>query len=220
MRQDKIIKDRPNLYQEFTKLPDFRKAQGQSHELAMILIIITMAVMSGYTGLRAMGDFAKKNKKDLLRLFKPKKDKLPSYHTITRVLSNIRFYDLIKVFSTWTAKYVTIDLGTLCSIDGKAIGGTVKNPNNKFQEYTNIICVFASERKQVLKIGKVKDKTSEITRVQEMLKILNLEGMVLTLDALHCQKETTKMIIKSKNDVIIGNNMKIISIIIRNEQKN
>lgn len=204
MRQDEVIKDRPNLYQEFSKLPDFRRAQGRSHELAMVMIIITMAVMSGYTGLRAMGDFVKKNKKDLLALFRPKRDKLPSYHTITRVLSNIQFDDLIKVFSRWAAKYVTIDLGTLCSIDGKAIGGTVKNPNNKFQEYTNVVSVFASERKQVLKIGKVKDKSSEITRVQEMLKILDLEGMVLTLDALHCQKETTRIIIKSKNDYIIG----------------
>lgn len=204
MQKDKVTTDRPNLYLEFTKLPDFRRAQGRSHDLAMVMMIITMAVMSGYTGLRAMGDFVKKNRNDLLTLFKPKKDKLPSYHTITRVLANIQFDDLIKVFSTWAGKYVAIDLGTLCSIDGKAIGGTVKNPHNKFQEYTNIVSIFASERKQVLKIGRVKDKSSEISRVQEMLKILDLEGMVLTLDALHCQKETTRIIIESKNDYIIG----------------
>lgn len=204
MKQDKVTTDRPNLYQEFNKLPDFRRAQGRSHDLAMVLMIITMAVMSGYTGLRAMGDFVKKNRNDLLRLFKPKKDKLPSYHTITRVLQNIKFEDLIATFSKWAGEYILIDKGTFFSIDGKAIGGTVKNPHNKLQEYTNIVSIFASERKQVLKIGRVKGKTSEINIVQEMLKILDLEGMILTLDALHCQKETTRMIIESKNDYIIG----------------
>ena len=195
---------RPNLYQEFLQLKDFRRAQGRSHELATVLIIITMAIMNGYTGLRAMGDFVKKNRNDLLKIFKPKRDKLPSYHTITRVLGNIKFEELILIFSKWANKYIKIEKGTICSIDGKAIGGTVKNPHNKFQEYTNIVSIFASERKQVLRIGKVKDKSSEISIVQEMMKILDLEGMIFTLDALHCQKETTKIIIESNNDYIVG----------------
>jgi hypothetical protein len=195
---------RPNLYKEFSKIPDFRRKQGQTHELPVILLIVTMAIMSGYNGQRAMGDFVKRNRKQLLKVFKPKKNKLPSYQTIARVLANIDFLNLIKIFTSWASKYVSIDGRVLCSMDGKAIGGTVKNPNNKHQEYTNLVSIFASERKQVIGIGKVKNKSSEIPLVQEMIKILDLEGMIFTLDALHCQKETTKTIIKSKNDYIIG----------------
>ena len=204
MQDEKVKEKRRNLFQEFSKLQDFRRAQGRSHDLPTVMIILTMAIMSGYTGQRAMGDFVKKNRKNLLKIFKPKKDKLPSYQTLARILANIQFEELIKTFSKWTDNYSKVAKGTLCSIDGKAIGGTVKNPHNKFQEYTNIVSIFASERKQVLRIGKVKDKSSEIFLVQDMIKILDLEGMILTLDALHCQKETTKIIIKSNNDYIIG----------------
>ena len=200
----KMNSERPNLYHEFSKVQDFRRAQGRSHNLSVVLIIITMSIMSGYIGQRAMGDFVKKNRKDLLKIFNPKKDKLPSYQTMARILENIKFDELIKVFSKWADNYTKTNKGTLCSIDGKAIGGTVKNPHDKLQEYTNIVSIFASERKQVLRMGKVKDKSSEIPLVQEMIKMLDLEGMVFTLDALHCQKETTRIIIESKNDYIIG----------------
>lgn len=204
MQEKKAKEERPNLYHEFSKMRDLRRAQGRSHVLPMVLMIITMAIMNGYTGQRAMGDFVKRNRKDLLKLFKPKRDKLPSYHTLARVLTSMKFEDLIIVFSKWADNYEKIKKGTVCSIDGKAIGGTVKNPNNKFQEYTNIVSIFASERKQVLRIGKVKDKSSEITIVQEMIKILDLKEMIFTLDALHCQKETTKIIKESNNEYIIG----------------
>ena len=63
-----------NLYTIFKEITDFRRRQGLIHELSIILIIITMAIMSGYNGQRAMGDFVEKHKEDLIKLLNPNKD--------------------------------------------------------------------------------------------------------------------------------------------------
>lgn len=191
-----------NLYERFKKLEDFRRKEGKVHKLEVVLLILTMSIMSGYIGIRATGDFIERNRKDLLELLKPKNNKLPSFQTISRILINLDFNKLNKVFLEWSKDYIEKD--NWYSIDGKGISGTVKNAHDKYQEYTNLVSVFSSNNKQVLIVGKVKDKSNEIPCVKELIKLLDLEGVVFTLDALHCQKETVKAIKESKNDYVIG----------------
>ena len=191
-----------NLFERFKDLKDFRRAEGKMHKLEVVLLIITMAVMSNYIGIRATGDFIKRNRKDLLDLFKPKNDKLPSFQTISRVLSSLDFNDLKTVFSDWSRNY--IDKDDWYSMDGKGISGTVKNAHDKLQEYSNLVSVFSHNNKQVLAVEKVKNKSSEILAVKDLIRILDLDGVIFTLDALHCQKETVKEIKESGNDYVIG----------------
>lgn len=194
-----------NLYDMLLELEDHRRGQGRMHELRLVLIIVIMATMSGFKGLRAIGDFIKKNKKELVEEFKPKKDRLPSYLTVGRVLQNVDFDQLVNVFHSWTIGYVAIEDKEWISIDGKAIGGTVEGLRNKRQSFTNLVSIFSGKRKQVLKVGKIKNnKESEIPKARELIKMLDLEGYTYTLDALHCQKDTVKTIIKSNNDYCIG----------------
>ena len=112
-----------NLYERFKDLNDFRRGQGKVHKLELVLLIVTMSMMSGYIGIRATGDFIERNRKDLLDLFKPKNDKLPSFQTISRVLQCLNFANLNKIFIDWSKDY--IDKDTWYSIDGKGISGTV-----------------------------------------------------------------------------------------------
>jgi hypothetical protein len=133
-----------------------------------------------------------------------KKERVPSHHTIARALENIDFDQFIKIFYEWAKTYVDIEEKEWISIDGKAIAGTVRNPHNKLQEYINLVSVFASKRRQVLSAGKVENKSNEIPLVQQLMKELDLEGVIFTLDALHCQRKTTKAVVESKNDYVIG----------------
>ena len=98
-----------NLYERFKELEDFRRAQGRRHKLEIVLLIITMAVMSNYIGIRATGDFINRNRKDLLDLFRPKANKLPSFQTVSRVLSVLEFDKLKKIFSDWSKDYIEKD---------------------------------------------------------------------------------------------------------------
>ena len=158
--------------------------------------------MCGYTGIRATGDFIKRNRKDLLDLFKPKNDKLPSFQTISRVLSRLDFTKLSKLFMEWSEDYLEKD--TWYALDGKGISGTVTNAHNNLQEYSNLVSIFSSNKKQVLAVERVKSKSGEIIAVRDLIKQLNLEGVIFTLDALHCQKDTLKQIKESGNDYVVG----------------
>lgn len=191
-----------NLYERFKSLDDFRRGQARSHKLETVLLIVTMSIMSGYTGIRATGDFIKRNRKELLDVLKPKNDKLPSFQTISRVLSRLDFGKLSKLFMDWSKDYLEED--TWYALDGKGISGTVKNAHNSLQEYSNLVSVFSTNKKQVLAVERVKNKSGEIIAVRDLLKQLDLENVVFTLDALHCQKETLKQIKESGNDYVVG----------------
>lgn len=193
-----------NLYGRLQGIPDFRRKQGREHHLAKTLLIVIMAIMSGYSGERAKGDFIKRNKRALIKALRIRKKKLPSYQTIARILENVGFEELTKVFKEWAQEKVSIAEKEWISMDGKGINGTLKNAHNAEQAFINLVTVFASKQKVAISAGKVDNKSNEIPLVKKLIKELNLEGVIFTLDALHCQKETTKAIIESKNDYVIG----------------
>ncbi len=199
------IQNKKNLYEMLTQLKDHRRKQGRMHELRFTLILAIMSTMSGFHSLRAMGDFVKKNKEDLIKIFKPNKNRLPSYLTINRVLQNVDFDKFAQIFHEWAINFVKIEDKEWISIDGKAIGGTLDSAQDKKQRFINLVSVFLSKRKQVIQAGKINnEKESEIPKARKLISLLDLEGIVFTLDALHCQKETVKTIVKSGNDYCIG----------------
>lgn len=204
MQKQKPIKQ-DNLFFLLSDLEDFRRGQGRMHSLPTVLLIFIMAAMSGFNGFRPTGDFITRHKQELIKLLKPKNNRLPSFQTIARILENIDFDKLTEVFHRWANSRIVIKKSEWCSLDGKAIGGTVKNPHNCNQRFTSLVSVFASKQKQVLATGKVElGKKSEIATVKQLIEMLDLEGVIFSLDALHCQKDTVKTIVKSKNHYVIG----------------
>lgn len=207
-----------NLIQKLKEIPDFRRPQGRIYSLWQVLLIVIMATMSGYFGERAKGDFVDRNEEQLLSFFKPKSNKLPSYQLIDYVLDKIGFDELILIFLDW-AKSLKVDIQDSdlekewVHLDGKAIAGTIKNCSSKEQEFINIVSAFSSKRRKVLGFNLVENnKESEIPKIQELIKLLDLQDVVFTADALHCQKETTKVIVETKNDYVLqvkGNQRKL-----------
>jgi hypothetical protein len=194
-----------NLYERIKKIKDFRRAEGRRHSLPTIILLIIMANMSGYFGERPIGDFIEKNKKDLLKKLKPKRKELPSRQTIGRVLRKLDYRKLLEVFSDWIKDEFNSEKKEWFSIDGKAIKGTVTNAKNAKQKYINLVSIFSHKTKQVLDVKQVNNnKESEIPKVRDLIKSLKLEEAIFTIDALHCQKETTKVIKETKNDYVIG----------------
>ncbi len=201
----------PELITLLKTLKDYRRKQGQKHPLEIILIIIIMAIMAGARGERAIARFAKNNKKALIKALKIERKEVPTRCIIQRTIQNINFSQLQNIFYSWALKIVKIKEKDIISIDGKAIRGTVKNSQNNFQNFVSLISVFASKRKQILTASKIEtQKENEIPTVQELIVMLDLKGVIFTLDALHCQEKTVKIIKKTGNHYIIGvkNNQK------------
>jgi hypothetical protein len=203
-----------DLIQKLKQIPDSRRGQGRMHPLWEILLITIIATMSGYFGERAKGDFVTRNKEELLKIFNPHHGKLPSYQTIDRALDTVDFDILILVFLEWALSLEGVNIKDSIkdsdltkdwiALDGKAIKGTVQNYSFKQQKFINLVSAFSSKRKQVLGFNLVEnDKESEIPKIRDLIRLLDLEGVVFTADALHCQKETAKLIIDTKNDYVL-----------------
>jgi len=192
-----------NIYEFLKEIKDYRRAEGKKHELPIILIIVLMAIMSWFTGERAMWDFVEKNSKELRKYLKPKKWYLPSYQTIDAVLTELWYEKIMEKFMEWAWQDGVLELEQI-AIDWKAIWWTIKNYNNHRQEFTSIVSAFMTSKKRVIWTKGINTKKeSEIPAVIELIDMLWVKWVVFTADALHCQKETTKKIVKSWNHYIL-----------------
>lgn len=171
-------------------IPDKRRGEGQRHDQTFILLLVLMSIMSNYIGYRAIGDFIKRNRLDLLKHFQPKKNRLPSFYTVRRVMQNMDFTELSKQFHRWAVQYVSIAPSEWVSIDGKAIDGTTTDYHQSQQRFINLVSLYFSRQKLVIGNAQVDNsKESEIPVVQQLIKALDIQGVTFTLDALHCQKK-------------------------------
>ena len=187
------MENKKSIMNYLSKVPDNRRGAGRRHRQDLILLIVLMAMMSGYHGYRAIGDFIERNRDDLLYYLKPAKGRLPSFYTVRRVLMSIDFSAFSAEFYAWSKHHIDIKKGSWLSIDGKAIAGTVTGYNVHYQDFVNMVSVFSSHQKMVLINGKVSNgKESEIPAVRQLIEALHLKGVIFTMDALHCQKKPLK----------------------------
>ena len=185
-----------SIIEFFEKIPDRRRGAGQRHEQTFVLVLVVMSTMSGYLGYRAIGDFIKRNKESLLEHLQPKKNRLPSFDTVRRIVQGIDFSLVSKQFYRWASQYVTLSRHEWVSIDGKVIGGTVTNANSSNQQFVSLVSLYCSKQKLVIGNQKVlHKKENEITIVQQLIEALELEGVTFSLDALHCQKKRQKSLL-------------------------
>ncbi len=179
-----------NLIEKLRELEDHRTLDGRRHPLWLVLLFVVMGTISGCTSYRALGDFVKRHRRTLIETFNIQKHGVPSYSTIRRIVMGVDFDKFAFIFNSWAKQYVNIQDDEWCGIDGKSIRGTVKDYKNSYQNFVSIVSVFAGNRGLVLSMDKLENKReSEITAVQELLSVLDIQGAVFSLDSLHCQKK-------------------------------
>ena len=181
-----------NLIEQLSQIKDFRRKQGQRFQLTQVLLIVIMGIMSGRFGYREIASFAKANRDDLVDKLNLKKSKIPSHVTIREVIMNVDFNLLNKAFNQWALGYISLDKKEWLSVDGKSIKSTVENYDSYYQNFVSMVSVFSQKRGQVIKTATFENKkVSEISVVQELLEMLDIQDVVYTLDALHCKKNFT-----------------------------
>lgn len=83
--------ERVEILNASVDLPDVRKASGKRHQMALCLTLFTLAVTAGNREFLAIGDWLKSYRSELIELFNPSKQRLPSYSTIRRVLLTLDY---------------------------------------------------------------------------------------------------------------------------------
>ncbi|AFZ49061.1 ISAs1 family transposase [Dactylococcopsis salina] len=195
-----------SLISYLKQVKDWRDRSGQRHPLWWVLFIVILGLMMGNLSYRDLAAFGKNKHYYLTRLGKSPKLKSPSYSTIRRAMMGVDNNDLIQVFNQWAAQLSSPDeLSNWIAIDGKSIKSTLTDTYGNKQNFASIVSWFSQDNGLVLALEKLENKkTSEIYCVREMVNNTPLSNQVLTLDAVHCQKETIKTINRSRNDYVIA----------------
>jgi hypothetical protein len=185
------MQQKPNLLDSLKSVKDPRRKQGQRYPSESLLLIIIMSSLCNRFGYREIGRFCKNHEKKLIKLFGFKNNRVPSHVTIRAFIKETDFASIQSAFHKWTKNYVQIEQGEWISIDGKSIRSTVSDCSNEYQNFVSLVSLFCGKREQILLVEKIENKKScESKAVEQLLDILDLKDMILTLDALHCKKNS------------------------------
>lgn len=179
------------IVEAFAELSDTRRAAGKRHQVPLCLALFTLAVVAGNRGFLAIGDWLKSYHSELIALFKPPKDRLPSYSTIRRLLIAQDY----KQYAACLAKFFGIQpqRGETLALDGKVLRGSYQleqdNPDSPPHRAIMLVTTYIVERGLILPPHQVAGKTNEIKALPELIEQLALKGVVFAFDAINTQKK-------------------------------
>jgi len=194
-----------NLIEAIKSVPDHRHSRGIRHELWLILTIILLGSCTGYWGYKPLVEFTKNHRKTLIKLFNlPSDTRFPSDSTFRNIIQSLDFEILAVLFNVWSQQELSIDEGELMAMDGKSLKSTSVGGSSSYQNLVSMVSVYSHHHGWVVRHQVMENKhKSEVEVVQELVQELSGKKVVITLDALHCQKKTLALIIDSGNDYIV-----------------
>jgi predicted transposase YbfD/YdcC len=186
----------------FGALYDKRQEGKVWHNLIDILFVIVSAAFCKVDEVPEIVLWANADKNlEWLKKYIELPNGIPSVSTFRRVLRAIDPKQFEKLFILWTKELTILseDGGDIVAIDGKTMRGSKDG-----DKVTHIVSAWCSANNIVLGQVKTDDKSNEITAIPELLKLLYIEGCIITIDAMGCQRKIVKEIIKKKADYVIG----------------
>lgn len=180
-----------SLLEHFSVVPDPRRENHNTkkHFLIDIIVITILAVICGADDWVAIEYFGEKKERWLKR-FLALPNGIPSHNTFGRVFSLLDPEAFQQCFLEWVHTMNTVTNGSVVAIDGKS----VRRSQVKGKKPLHLISAFAVENGITLGQKKVDGKTNEITAIPELLKLLELKGCIVTIDAMGTQGWIVKKI--------------------------
>jgi predicted transposase YbfD/YdcC len=193
---------RPATLQEhFAELTDPRVDRGKLHLLLDILVIALCAVICGadtWVEMEAYG----RAKEEWLKQFLPLPNGIPSHDTFARVLARLKPEELQRCFLNWIRAVSELTHGEVVAIDGKTLRRSFDRAAGKGA--IHMVSAWATANRLVLGQQQVDEKSNEITAIPALLRLLELEGCIVTIDALGCQKEIARTIVEQGADYVLA----------------
>jgi predicted transposase YbfD/YdcC len=198
-REAKIL--RKSVLNHFQHLQDPRVERTKDHNLVAIITIAILAILSGADGFVAIETYGK-GKQAWLETFLELPYGIPSHDTFGRVFALLEPQELENSFLSWISS-ITDKLGiNLMHLDGKTAKGSYDR--EKKLKALHTVSAWSSEHGLVLAQQKVDSKSNEIKAVPLLLKLLNLKGAVVTLDAMGTQTEIAAQIKQGEGDYVLA----------------
>jgi predicted transposase YbfD/YdcC len=184
----------------FEDLPDPRQRGKVTYPLDEVVLLCLLAVLAGAETFVDIARFGEK-KRDLLRRFRPFVDGTPSHDHLGDIFATLDAAAFQRCFVAWVAS-LTGTSAEVIAIDGKTSRRSHQKKGGK--EAIHMVSAFAARQRLVLGQIKVADKSNEIVAIPKLLDMLAIEGAIVTIDAMGCQREIAQKIMAKKADYVLA----------------
>lgn len=181
------------------RLPDHRMERKKLHLAVDIVYITLAAVICGADTWEDIAEFGR-SKKDFFKGVLSLKNGIPSPDTFNRFFAGLAPYEFEKQFMSWVREICNENKGVV-SIDGKTVRGSRQSGN---KSAIHMVSAFSDSNNLVLGQIKTEEKSNEITAIPELLKLLDIEGCTVTIDAMGCQTKIAQAIIGREADYALA----------------
>ena len=190
-----------NFTEHFQSITDQRQSAKVTYTLFEVLFGSLCAVIAGATGWFDIREYLLGHHQWFQEngMFK---DGIPADDTIARIISTIEPEQFHACFLSWMQSVHRLTDGQVVAIDGKTLRGSYNREDRA--STIHMVSAYASSNKLVLGQLKTEQKSNEITAIPQLLKMLDLRGALVTIDAMGCQTKIAKTIVDQGGDYLLA----------------
>jgi predicted transposase YbfD/YdcC len=192
------IVDAVVFLEHFKDLPDGRQSAKVKYPLEEVLLLCLMAVIAGAETITDIARFGQK-KVAFLRRFRPFREGTPAHDHLGDILATLDPEAFQRCFVAWAAGLIGVPEGVI-AVDGKS----VRRSKSKTDLPIHMVSAFAARQRLVMGQVKVAEKANEIVAIPKLLDMLDVEGAVVSIDAMGCQREIAQKVKDKKADYIFA----------------
>lgn len=185
----------------FENIDDPRRDEGKRHPLISVIVLALCAVICHADTWPEVEEFAQ-TKEEWFRQFLELPHGIPSHYTFRRVFLLLDPEQLQQAFLAWVEAVQEITGGDIIAIDGKTLRRAFTRGGKKGA--IHMVNAWSSQNHLVLGQVKVDAKSNEITAIPQLLEMLFLQGSIVTIDAMGCQREIAQKILDEKADYLLA----------------
>ena len=195
------VRDPAAFQEHFKNLNDPRVERTRKHPLINIVFIAVCGVLSGANSFAAIEEFGLDRRTWFAR-FLDLTNGVPSDDTFARVLARLDPGAFERCLLSWIRAVQEVTENRLIAIDGKTLRGSYDRRDGKAA--VHMVSAWASENKLSLGQVVVDEKSNEITAIPELLRLLDVSGALVTIDAMGCQKAIAGSIREGEGDYVLA----------------
>jgi predicted transposase YbfD/YdcC len=186
--------------EHFQSLPDPRQRGKVVYPLDEVLLLCLLAVLAGADSFVEIARFGTK-KRELLRRFRPFAEGTPSHDQLGDIFAVLDPEKFQQCFVAWVTS-LTGTAAEVIAIDGKTVRRSYQEKGKKAA--IHMVSAFAARQRLVLGQVKVAEKSNEIVAIPKLLDMLVIDGAIVTLDAMGCQRDIAQQILAKKADYVLA----------------
>jgi predicted transposase YbfD/YdcC len=197
---DGIVFEVGSLYAHLQRVKDWRARRGRRYELAVILAALVLAKMAGEDTPSGIAAWARERVALFDEVFGLQRPAMPCHNTYRRALGGaLRLVDLQRELDAYVQTWPEVGMQVRITLDGKTLRGTIAFGETRG---VHLLAAYLPGAGVVLVQVAVDTKTNELGAAPQVLKVLDLQGKIVTGDAMFAQRALSLLIVEAGGDYV------------------